>query len=300
MPVSLRRAKFLPSGERETNMNNIPALTPSLPVWVVVHGMNSSESELKIKEMTKALAMHPAMKDVQIVTVDWADAAVSSSSTGTNAPWTKGVGAWLASQLLSVGFQPEQISGAGHSHGTYVLWSMGQALIDRMPGHQMDTLVALDPAGNPPWTGFDHSKINFANVSQRSAAFEIAWLADNNNLASTADITFKIDAPTEWRPSIEHSLGMTLFTNQLSMERRSDNVFSDHFGLEKIRALNASDIRAYQANKYSGIAEGYVPVDVDWITINGERFPLTSPDAISFWKPGEQTETVIPSNLFVP
>ena len=302
MPVSMRVAEFDPiTQKRKVNYDAtsgkefVNRLDPTKPVWVVVHGMDSNESEVKINELAKALRNSPDLSDVQIVTVDWNEAAKTflDLPTAMDVVWTPAVGSWVASQLVGMGFTAENISGVGHSHGTYVLNFMGEELMNKQPGHQMNTLVALDAAGDPPWTGFDENRINFKNVSQRSVAFEIAPAADSNKLAGTADISFKVDVVNELDPGVQHSLGMTLFIEQLKQDAIERNALSNFYGLQKIMALSSQDILGYENNVFSGFAEGYIYANLEWVQIDGKLYPKTTATGLFYRKPGEGTDTLV-------
>lgn len=312
-PVSMSVAEFNSETGKRKESSEVSPLNPNLPVWVVVHGMESSESETSINELTKALANHPSVKGgkMQVATINWEVAAKSLSHTGTDAPWTDAVGPWIAQQLLSLGFAPEKIAGIGHSHGAYNLHSMGAELMKLSQGKQMNTLIALDPAGNPPWTGFDHTKINFANVSARSTAFEVAWITDSNKLASTADLTFKVDSPIGYRPDLEHSLGMNLFISQLQADANRPGNMSQHFGLDALRTLTEGQITTrYTKNQYGEVAdapahyikfaEALIDVDVNWIQINSKDFAITSPRTLKRIDPQTGQEDTLLTDSILP
>src|SRR3989338_3884036 len=99
MPVSLRVAEFMEkspgSYERKTDYVSSPEndgvhpLTPSLPVWVVVHGWHNGEESAAIEELARSMT---AM-GYQTVTVDWEEAADSIALGGAN--WTPAVGKWI-------------------------------------------------------------------------------------------------------------------------------------------------------------------------------------------------------------
>ena len=302
-PVRMRVAEFTKGDhpERRTDYSpgGVSVFDPSKPVIVVIHGMNSSEREVKINELTKALKNHPSNRGTQIATVDWNEAAYAFLGNATDAPWVTPVGQWVARTLMSLGFKPEQISAFGHSHGSFAAYEMGSELMKLSNGSQMNLLGALDPAGNPFWTGYDHTKINFANVSQRSVAFEIAWMTDSNKIASTADITFKCDAPTERRPDLEHGLGMTLFTRQLQLDATgTGGNLREYIGLEALSAFEIDSIgRSFKKDSYASGGEAMISIDVDWMTINHEDFPLTTPRLMKKKDPITGEEVTINSDL---
>src|SRR3989338_900519 len=158
MPVSLRRAKFVSDQagnwqrvtdyESSPEQGGVPALTPSLPVWVVVHGKDSSENADIMKQLARSLYAHAEAKGFQVVTIDWSEAAKDGIFI-QDAPWAVGVGQWAAHQLTDAGLDPAKINIAGWSHGSYVAFEMGREL-QRLTGSPLNALVALDAARNIP------------------------------------------------------------------------------------------------------------------------------------------------------
>ena len=65
--VKMSVAEFDSETGKRKESKDVKTLDPSKPIWVVVHGMNSNEKEVKMNELTKALKNHPLMKDVQVI-----------------------------------------------------------------------------------------------------------------------------------------------------------------------------------------------------------------------------------------
>ena len=78
--VSLRVAEFLTDGKRNLNYDGknpeqkvVNQLNPNLPVWVVVHGMNSSERG-EVETIAHELSLQRQLSG-QVVTINWEEAA---------------------------------------------------------------------------------------------------------------------------------------------------------------------------------------------------------------------------------
>ncbi|MBU0766469.1 hypothetical protein KKF55_01630 [Patescibacteria group bacterium] len=139
---------------------------------------------------------------------------------GEDAPWTKAVGEWIGRRLIAAGYEPEMIHFVGHSHGTYVSFAAANEILNIKDRRQVNTIVALDPAGNvPALSGFDDDQIRFDAVSRNSVAIEGSWISGSNRLASTADVAFQIESDDTSVPWKEHGLPVTTFANILRSER---------------------------------------------------------------------------------
>src|SRR3989338_2891334 len=263
--VSLRVAEFLPSGKRNDNfdgtdisMPHVNALDPSKPVWVVVHGMNSSERG-EVETIAHELSLQRQLSG-QVVTINWEEAA--DTITTRDAPWTKNIGQWVASRLINMGFSPENINFAAHSHGTYVAYAAAREVMEQKQS-EINAIVALDPAGNVPLiSGFNDNEINFANVSRNSIAMEGSWMAGQDSLAATADTTFKIESGNTLDVQIltEHSLPMSTFVNLLRTNRLSSEMLPANLRLGNI--MNAFDLQpiSIEENVETGGYEGTIQV----------------------------------------
>ena len=219
MPVSMGVAAFDAQNERETDLLKIPQLVPTKPVWVVVHGMNGHEDAGGIESVARELGAY-GEKTGQVVTINWETAAQDITRTGQDAPWTKAVGEWVGRQLVAAGFDPEMMHFVGHSHGTYASFSAANEIMRIKDGRQVNTIVALDPAGNVrALSGFDDDQIRFDAVSRNSVAIEGSWISGSNRLASTADVAFQIESADTSVPWKEHGLPVTTFANILRSER---------------------------------------------------------------------------------
>jgi len=304
MPVSMSVAEFKETDSnelrrKEFGTDDIGGLNPNEPVWVVVHGMNSKERADTIDNLARALYQYTDTENIQVVTVNWEDAAKDALFIGRDAPWTVSVGKWVAQQLLAAGFQPGQINGAGHSHGSYVLFEMGQQ-IQRIRSVSMNALVALDPAGNnPAISGYEHGDIAFSSVAQNSIAFESSLIADSDWLASTAHAAFHINSPSTYAPWKEHSLGLTAFTEILKHGHDAPGSFSEHFALQRIMSPASSYVGEYIHDVYEGDPdihpggefEGTIHVSGTEENGLGGTYIQAHPLMLRFWKPclpGEQ------------
>ena len=316
--VSMRVAEFIKDAEgnmqRNTNYDGsntaqprINELDPTKPVWVVVHGMNSNENEDKIDNLAKALYGYAETEEIQLVTVNWDEAAKDIIGMGRDAPWTNAVGTWVARQLIAAGMRPSPIDGIGHSHGTYTLYALGKELL-KITGEPMNTLVALDPAGNVPLiSNFDHGDINFSSVAKNSIAFESSMIADSDWLASSANTAFHVESPSTVLPTTEHQLGLTAFTEILNHERVIGGHFSNYFSLRHIMNPPSDFTSQYVHNVYEGNPdmhpggefEGVIEV---WVSEeNGKQgnYFQAHPSRFRFRKPGTEQEQIIPFDSFV-
>ena len=204
--VSLRVAEFDPSGQRKTDYkategnDAISALNPSLPVWVGVHGRNDNENSDQMSELEQSLLSN----NVQLVTLNWAASAKDNMTKISldGSKWIESVGAWAANQLQSMEIPSANISGVGHSWGSYVVYEIGAHL----PGG-LRTIVALDPAEDNIVLAdkYDNSKVNFASVADSSYAFHSSMFGDARN-ALTAQKTFSIQVPENYEGNDIESL----------------------------------------------------------------------------------------------
>ncbi|MBI5793799.1 hypothetical protein HZA87_01790 [Candidatus Uhrbacteria bacterium] len=281
--VNLSVAEFNATGERK-GMSNVKSLNPNLPLWLVVHGMNSSDRSDPLLDVARALSHY----DMQIVTVNWEEAAKDGLVT-QDAQWTPAVGKWIGDQLLAAGFAPSAINGAGWSHGSYVLFHMSEEIEKVTNGKQMNALVALDPAGNIPLlSGYDQSKIDFKKHSRNSVAFEGSPIAGSDALTATADVSFHINPPEVPTMSIStrHSLPVTAFASILEHERLSPGAFSEHLSLTRIMTPAENVIQKEKLDAYDGIFEGIIDVTVtEKQGTDGKYYSIASPTVIHFVEP---------------
>ncbi len=263
MPVSMSVAEFYSdTGKRKENydatsgQDAIKKLNHNLPVWVVIHGMNSSERgsmELVARELFQS--------GMQVVTINWEKAALSY--TTQDAPWTKPIGEWVARQLINAGFPPSQINTAVHSHATYVAYAMASEIMEMTEGKEkINAIVALDPANNVPLlSGFVVGDMNLANVSRNSIGIEGSLIAGSDSLATTAATAYKIDSNnTEpYQIVIEHSLPVTTLANLLKAGRIASDTVPKNLLLSEI--MTASDMQQLVNQKDTeGSYEGTISV----------------------------------------
>lgn len=262
LPVRLSVAEY--SGYDRKEATN--ELDPSKPVWVVVHGMWSSEKAGNIDVAARELTM----SGMQVVMLDWEKAAVPQVITD-DAAWTPAVGQWAALQLLSLGFAPEKINIVGHSHGTYVAFEFATEVMKGADGRQINALVALDPAGNfSPVSGYDATKIDFASVSRTSLALEGSFGAGSDALAATADLTFRV-LSSSWSIlsgslsiTTQHALPVSAFARLLALGRDASNNLPTQLQLPYIMQSEDYCEELLQEGTFFGRYEGtidlYTPV----------------------------------------
>jgi pimeloyl-ACP methyl ester carboxylesterase len=257
-PVRMHRAAFDSTGKRLAP-ESLPTLDPTKPVWIVVHGMNSSEDFDTIQNLTRELTLNSAVTQ-QVISIDWHEAA--SAWIGGDAPWTPLVGKWVAEQLLMLGFSPGKVNFVGHSHGTYVSYCAARKMMNVSRGEMVSSIVALDPAGNfATSTGFDESHINFRDVAKRSVAIEGSWASGSNSLAGTADVAFQVDSPETNSTFFlhEHSLPVTTFTNLLKNAREVQTNIPEYVRLDVIAGIR-SPAHFLRNNIYKDVYEGVITV----------------------------------------
>jgi hypothetical protein len=266
---------------------DFPTPNPSQPVWVIVHGMDDSERSGSLLSVARELAL----SGMQVITINWEDAAEAILKTGTDAPWTKDVGEWTASQLIGLGFKPESIHFAGHSHGSYVAFAAARRVMQLTGGSQVNAIVALDPAGNvPAISGFDDSIIDFRAVTRNSVAIEGSWIAGSNRLAATADVSFQIDSADTNTPFTEHGLPVTTFASMLRSERLLSGQLPSALTLAGIMTSAEHQDRTLEDNVYRESYEGIITID----TMNSPDgdYLIGVPRTIQYRLDGMETDTI--------
>lgn len=290
MPVSLRVAEFDTSGDRENDINTLNSLDSSKPVWVIVHGMNSSDKDSIMEELAKSLYNYSKNESIQVVTINWEEAAKWGSIPTQDAPWAVAVGQWGARQLVAAGFPAEKINLGGWSHGSYVAFEMAKE-IQRMAGSQINALVALDAANNIPFiSGYDHNLVNFSSVSQQALAIDSSIIAGSDTLAKTADISFSINS-IELNPSIRHKLAVTAFTEILNHERDTSGGFSQYFSLQKL--MNGVNTDEISLDVFDGVFEGIIDVGVDEVMESDGTYYKATPNVLRIRKKGSNVDELI-------
>ncbi|MDD5623848.1 MAG: hypothetical protein PHI23_04020, partial [Candidatus Peribacteraceae bacterium] len=294
MPVSMRVAEF-ENDQRNLDFDEVSKLDPSKPVWVVIHGMNGSERMDEINELAKALHGYVTSANIQVVTINWEEAARDGLLVTQDAPWTIAVGRWTAQQLLAAGFDPPLINSAGWSHGTYAAYEMAREIQRLRPEKQINALVALDAANNiPAISGYDHSLVDFSAVSRNSLAIDSSFIAGSDSLARTADVSFMVRNAQSLDPKINHRLATTAFTEILNHERTHAGSFSRYFSLSGIMNPAESDISRYSCDAYEGIFEGVIDVGILFEQKTDGIYPRAIPMGLRIFGPGETTEVLVP------
>ncbi len=292
MPVGMSVAAFDTKGNR-VDLDPITkqplTLDPSKPVWIVIHGMDSSENDSTINELAKALYGYAATSDIQVATIDWKDAAQDGTLLTQDAPWTPAVGQWVARRLIGAGFDPSKINFAGWSHGSYAAFEAARE-VERMTGSQINTLVALDAARNYPIiSGYDQMPINFAAVSRNSLAFDSSIIAGDNALSSTADVSLEVRS-SSINPLVRHRLAVTAFTEILNHERQSSSNFSSYLSLQKMMGSAQDNAKQYSPNAYDGCFEGVIDVGIVEVPKDDGTYYQAIPTMMTLKKPDTALE----------
>lgn len=262
MPIRMRVAEFN-NGER-LEFTKVSNLDPSKPVWGIIHGKDSSDEADIMKQVTNSLYNLAVIKNFQVVTIDWSEAAKDGIFI-QDAPWAVGGGQWLARQLIATGFKPEDIHLIGWSHGSYFSFETGKE-IERMTGEKINAIVALDAANNIPLlSGYDHSPVNFANASRDSLGIDSSIVAGSDSLAGTALRAFKLLMPNSINIDTftKHKLAVAAFAKILDKEKSSPGPFSIHFSLDSLMGKTPDSL--YAANKYDTVFEGIINVNLDGV-----------------------------------
>lgn len=296
MPVSMSVAEYEEVGignwqRKETGLSTISALDRNKPVWVVVHGMDSRPDAAVMDELSKALFKYAESNNIQVVTVDWQQAAASGFIMTQDAPWTTAVGKWTAQQLISAGFPAGNINIAGWSHGTFVAEELAIE-VQRLRSEQINNIVALDAARNLPIISGYHHSPNFAAISRNSIAFDSSIIAGDNDYATSAHYSYQIRS-NELNPIIRHRIAVTTFTSILNNQKEHPtNQFSTLFSFEKIQNgyLGAG---ALQKNSFNGGFEGLIDVSIDTQIISGENYYKANPSTMRIRQPNETTDTIL-------
>ena len=279
LPVSMKVAEFFNDGQRKES-KDVKVLDPRYPVGIVIHGRNDSEDSGKIEELTKALtefAAHEA-KGMQIVTVDWSEAAKNFNSINPNAwdisnsDWVQAAGEWLGRRLLELGFSPDQISGWFHSHANGFGFHMANFLKQKT-GQKINLFMALDPAKNPGLAGGSaaYDKLDIGSVSTNSVAFDSSWLG-SSHFSGTANRSFLLQTETNDVDPTNGVIDKYVF--------RNEDVLKHGAGLETvasmIRSLIHGNATPFDPADLRKILSGTGDIGVRANTLAGDEQPLGS------------------------
>ena len=233
--VSLRVAAFDATGQRidfDPVTREPLTLDPTKPVVVIMHGRKDHPDSDEMKELARNLYQ----QDMQVVMVDWSEAAKDFISLPGDFPleegdfghlrdarWTPAVGKWVAQQLLAARFAPKLIQGIGESHGAYGAFFMGEEVL-RQTGEKIGALVALDPAKNPFFVvsnEISEADIQFDKVASKSWAI-ISSKFGSEEIADTANTHIDVSSPdrNSWlQAPIAHRHAGDLFANIIARGR---------------------------------------------------------------------------------
>lgn len=279
MPVSMSVAEF-EDGQRKVDYSRVSALKSDLPVWVVVHGMDSGEKTDVLVELEKSMQKYSG---IQIATVDWERASKDGLPT-QDAQWTPSVGQWVADQLTSAKVDSSNMNFAGWSHGSYVSYFASETINKLSSGKKsVNSIVALDPAGNwPMLSGLKHTPIDFRKYAENSIAFEGSWMAGSNSLAGKSSLYFRVNPLDTGSLEIgkEHSIPPTVFAGMLEYNRIVGGEQRKFLSLDTI--MNSENrSKDFTENYYSGGADFVIDAGVETrmvIENDGLRFyPYASP-----------------------
>lgn len=297
MPVSMSVAEFIQKEDGSwvrKEKNDTQPLDPTKPVWVIIHGMDSSETSSVISELARAFHGYAKASNIQIVTVDWKDAARDGLVMTQDAPWAVAVGQWVARRLINLGIPPQLINTGGWSHGSYVAFEMAREIERIKPGEQINAFVALDAANNIPWvSGYDHKPVNFAGVSRNSIAIDSSIIAGSDSLAKTADVSFSIQNSNSTNTIMKHRMAVTVLTEILDHERKAPGHFSQFLSLERIMSSAESNQSLYNQNAFCGIFEGIIDVEICYEEKSDGTYPRAIPQRLIFRKPGATIDNSI-------
>jgi hypothetical protein len=232
MPVRIEKVEFQ-NGQRK-NPKTIEALKTSEPVWIVIHGRRDQGDADKILDLTKSLV--DAGK--QVAVIDWREAArdvilgKTSKDVGdlADADWTPEVGQWAAERFLQLGFKADDIRIVAHSHGTYVGYYFGQR-IEEKTHQEINLIVALDPAYNPPIINNNAiytPNIHFSAISKHSWSF-LSSEYGSEMLANQAEYYIEVQSQKRHEftlfgsdTSEAHSYAVTLFADLVRKKNSID------------------------------------------------------------------------------
>jgi hypothetical protein len=283
-PVRMSVAEF-ENGDRLTTAEN--GISKTKPVWVVIHGMYSSDKASIMAELAQSIEQY---ENVQVITVDWEKAADPGFVPTRDAPWAVGVGQWTARQLIGAGVNPANINIAGWSHGTYVGYELARE-IERITNSQINTIVALDAANNIPLiSNYDHSVVNFAGPSRNALAIDSSIVAGSDTLARTADVSFQINS-VSLSTTVRHKLAVTALTKILNNEQRGTGGFSQYFALGNL--MKGIDTSNLALNKYNGAFEGIIDVSINEIMMHDGLYYEAIPNTLKIKKPGSTIDDII-------
>ena len=208
--------------------------------WITIHGWNSNPDGQAISHLSRALDGTPGK--VQVLELDWSDAARSSSIVGA-AGWTDEVGEFVADKLASWGLKNVEVNLAGHSLGGLVA-----DRIAREVSGGINRILAIDPATDLP--GLFISGTDYADHSRRSVAF-IASSYATPEAATTADEAFRVNIGS-FNSIVTHSNVVDLVADMIEEDNSgSPDRISALFGPDALTAK-----RPFRPNAYSGGFEG--------------------------------------------
>jgi pimeloyl-ACP methyl ester carboxylesterase len=204
-------------------------INPNLETWIVIHGLNSSASDM----MDLARAVDGDSGNAQVLTLDWSVGALPVLFLGEM--YIEPVANWTAQTLATYGFNSSAINLIGHSWGAVMTAEIAEAL----PGG-VNRVIALDPAEDA-WpiaggTSYDTDDVNFAAHSTFSWAFLSSELGSGES-APRADAAFMVDIEGDnWVGIPAHTHITELFTTMLNRDAVRIGNVSSLFGLDNVNS----------------------------------------------------------------
>lgn len=287
--TSVRRVEGSLSGTNPaTGRANIPVFleridgTATAPIqrglrtWVVIHGRDNNSTSPAIRELAETIGRHSQTD--QVLMLDWGAGAFDNrSAVGLQgAYWIPAVAHWAGEKLQTLGITGANLNLVGHSWGSYVAHEIAS---QRLGGRPVNSLLAIDPAGNSQWFGSPYQgQVNFAANATNSWCFEGSALLGNNDLARTARETIRVETnavdPREQHTNVVRLVTSLLRENNAGVSRP----VSSRFTLERLLqggrgpwgTTTLTELADYEARLVAQEANGtWVPQTLQYRTANG-------------------------------
>ena len=218
-------------------------LSAKKPVWIVIHGWNSSPGGRAISHLADAIEADNG--NDQVLMLDWSEAVATGALVDAvvRAP---DVARFVADSLGAWGFKGSSVSVAGHSLGGYAADWIGREFAGGV-----DKIVAMDPA-TPDRPGQLISGTDFAKHSQFSIALHASSYG-SPEAAATADIALRTNVGP-YNSIVTHSDVVDLYANMIaSATGKKGDAISKLLDLPK---LSPAVAKPWRANAYAGGFDG--------------------------------------------
>ncbi|HVW66715.1 MAG TPA: hypothetical protein VHA78_03195 [Candidatus Peribacteraceae bacterium] len=257
--VGMTCVHFVDGKRMETDID------PSKPVWLVIHGRADNPFSGKFDDLERELCATGS----QVIACDWSGPAADNMPQliGLEGQdWIPAVGAAFNTLLQTWSITGANMNIAAHSWGTFVGYEIARHYKEEN-GEGVQAFVALDPAVDPPMTGYDASQINFAAVSNASWALHSSIFGSDAE-ALTANETFEIRSDA-LNPVSAHGLAVTTFASLIRLQEIDPaNGIAEQFNLAQ---LNQTEIDAVHHKQ----PDGWLWVSSDAVL---QKFSATNPD----------------------